>query len=149
MTATILFIPGRTAAGFQLGPLRVEDRNDHDDLRRGPLLAVLVGKQAPDGRGVRDRGCPADGEENVEPAATDAAGRDQRNRHQKIVYDRDQATGFSWRYSWGGASEHPGRDRAGCKRDRRPDPMYQCLGISRLKTGAGGVGPPISVWKAG
>src|SRR3954470_24346974 len=48
--------------------LGYEDLNDHDDLRRDPLLATVVGKDAPageTGRRRRDRGKPLAGKSTL------------------------------------------------------------------------------------
>src|SRR2546425_5621706 len=51
---SVLELVGQRVYGLALG---YEDLNDHDELRRGPVLATLVGKRDPTGAPrLRDRG---------------------------------------------------------------------------------------------
>jgi len=73
--------------GLALG---YEDLNDHDDLRRDPLLATLVGKADPigcDRRRTRDTGIPLAGKSTMnrlELATEDSPGD---HRYHRITYD--------------------------------------------------------------
>jgi hypothetical protein len=70
--------------------LGYEDLNDHDDLRRDPLLATLVGKPDPigcDRRRTRDAGMPLAGKSTMnrlELAVEDSPGD---HRYHRITYD--------------------------------------------------------------
>ena len=67
-----------------------EDVSDHDQLRRDPLLAVLVGKQQPDGRDrrrARDKGSALAGKSTLNRLELTPADADVGSRYQKIVYD--------------------------------------------------------------
>jgi len=74
--------------GLALG---YEDLNDHDQLRRDPLLAVLVGKVDPTGQDrprERDRGCALAGKSTLNRLEqTPAEGHD---RYRRMTYDADQ-----------------------------------------------------------
>jgi hypothetical protein len=73
--------------------LGYEDLNDHDELRRDPLLATLVGKLDPSGSRrvrARDLGYPLAGKSTLnrlELTPTDAT---RENRYQKIVFSEDR-----------------------------------------------------------
>jgi len=63
--------------GLALG---YEDLNDHDDLRRDPLLAVAVGKTDPEGgdrHADRDRGCALAGKSTLNRLELSAGERDE------------------------------------------------------------------------
>jgi hypothetical protein len=72
--------------GLALG---YEDLNDHDHLRRDPLLAILVGREDPLGQGrtrERDRGCALAGKSTLQrleqcPEVL------KEDRYHKITYD--------------------------------------------------------------
>ena len=68
--------------------LGYEDLNDHDTLRRDPLLAVLVGKDDPTGQDrvdAKDRGCPLAGKSTLNRLELSPVGADAKSRYKKIV----------------------------------------------------------------
>jgi hypothetical protein len=68
--------------------LGYEDLNDHDDLRRDPLLATVVGKADPTGkrrRHRRDRGKALAGKSTLNRLELTRAGDDQESRYTKIT----------------------------------------------------------------
>jgi hypothetical protein len=71
--------------GLALG---YEDLNDHDDLRRDPLLATVVGKTDPTGQDrprARDRGKPLAGKSTLNRLELAPVGADARSRYKKIT----------------------------------------------------------------
>jgi hypothetical protein len=71
--------------GLALG---YEDLNDHDDLRRDPLLAAVVGKDDPTGRARqrrRDRGKPLAGKSTLNRLELTPVGADAGSRYKKIA----------------------------------------------------------------
>jgi hypothetical protein len=73
--------------GIALG---YEDLNDHDDLRRDPLLATLVGTSDPRGQDrvrARDRGCALAGKSTLNRLELSPAEATAKSRYQKVVYD--------------------------------------------------------------
>src|SRR3954469_21359754 len=71
--------------GLALG---YEDLIDHDDLRRDPLLATVVGKDDPSGktrRRQRDRGKPLAGKSTLNRLELTPVGADKEARYKKIV----------------------------------------------------------------
>lgn len=71
--------------GLALG---YEDLNDHDDLRRDPLLATIVGKTDPTGQDrprTRDRGKPLAGKSTLNRLELAPVGADARSRYKKIT----------------------------------------------------------------
>ena len=71
--------------------LGYEDLNDHDDLRHDPLLAVLVGKNDPLGRGrgrERDRGKALAGKSTLNRLELTPVRADAKSRYKKITLDR-------------------------------------------------------------
>src|SRR3954471_11457271 len=71
--------------GLALG---YEDLNDHDDLRRDPLLATVVGKDDPAGKDRRrqpDRGKPLAGKSTLNRLELTPVGADKEARYKKIV----------------------------------------------------------------
>src|SRR5439155_21574798 len=71
--------------GLALG---YEDLNDHDDLRRDPLLATVVGKPDPAGetrRRQRDRGKPLAGKSTLNRLELTPVGADKAARYKKVV----------------------------------------------------------------
>jgi hypothetical protein len=88
---TVTELVGQRIYGLALG---YEDLNDHDDLRRDPLFAVLVGKEDPEGEKrvrTQDRGKAAAGKSTLnrleltpgEPTAAEL-------RYKKIIMNSDQ-----------------------------------------------------------
>ena len=70
--------------------LGYEDLNDHDQLRRDPLLAVLCGKRDVAGqerRREQDRGSAGAGKSTLNRLELTPADADQRARYKKIVMD--------------------------------------------------------------
>ena len=70
--------------GLALG---YEDLNDHDDLRRDPLLATVVGKADPTGdsrRRRRDRGKALAGKSTLNRLALTPVGADENSRYKKV-----------------------------------------------------------------
>ena len=74
--------------GLALG---YEDLNDHDDLRRDPLLAVAVGKRDLKGerRAARDRGCALAGKSTLNRLELTHEGASSADRYKKIELDFD------------------------------------------------------------
>ena len=71
--------------GLALG---YEDLNDHDDLRRDPLLATVVGKRDPTGMTrirTRDRGKALAGKSTLNRLELSPVGADKESRYKKIV----------------------------------------------------------------
>src|SRR3954468_10838472 len=71
--------------GLALG---YEDLNDHDDLRRDPLLATVVGKDDPSGktrRRQRDRGKALAGKSTLNRLELTPVGADKETRYKKII----------------------------------------------------------------
>jgi Transposase DDE domain group 1 len=71
--------------GLALG---YEDLNDHDDLRRDPLLATVVGKDDPTGESRqrrRDRGKALAGKSTLNRLELTRVGADKGSRYQKIT----------------------------------------------------------------
>jgi hypothetical protein len=70
--------------------LGYEDLNDHDDLRRDPLLATVIGKGDPTGkdrRRQRDRGKALAGKSTLNRLELSPVGADQESRYTKITCD--------------------------------------------------------------
>jgi hypothetical protein len=68
--------------------LGYEDLNDHDDLRRDPLLATVVGKADPTGkarRRPRDRGKALAGKSTLNRLELSPVGADKQSRYKKVV----------------------------------------------------------------
>jgi hypothetical protein len=68
--------------------LGYEDLNDHDDLRRDPLLATVVGKGDPTGKSRkrrRDRGKALAGKSTLNRLELTRAGADRDSRYQEIT----------------------------------------------------------------
>ncbi|WP_182830411.1 transposase, partial [Tautonia rosea] len=71
--------------GLALG---YEDLNDHDDLRRDPLLAAVVGKADPTGQSrprARDRGKALAGKSTLNRLELTPAGANEDSRSKKIT----------------------------------------------------------------
>jgi hypothetical protein len=78
---------GQRVYGIALG---YEDLNDHDQLRRDPLLAVLCGKQDVEGqerRREQDRGTAGAVKSTLNRLELTPADADERARYKKIVMD--------------------------------------------------------------
>ncbi len=72
--------------------LGYEDLNDHDELRRDPVLATLAGKLDPTGNQrvrARDRGCALAGKSTLNRLELTPAGATRESRYQKIVFSED------------------------------------------------------------
>src|ERR671920_1697499 len=70
--------------------LGYEDLNDHDDLRRDPLLATVVGKADPTGKSRqrrRDRGKALAGKSTLNRLELTRVGADKDSRYKKITCD--------------------------------------------------------------
>jgi hypothetical protein len=68
--------------------LGYEDLNDHDDLRRDPLLATVVGKGDPTGKTrqrKRDRGKALAGKSTLNRLELTPVGADKDSRYKKVV----------------------------------------------------------------
>jgi hypothetical protein len=68
--------------------LGYEDLNDHDDLRRDPLLATVVGKADPTGKTrqrPRDRGKALAGKSTLNRLELTPVGADKESRYKKVV----------------------------------------------------------------
>jgi hypothetical protein len=68
--------------------LGYEDLNDHDDLRRDPLLAAVVGKEDPTGQArqrSRDRGKALAGKSTLNRLELTPVGADRASRYKKIT----------------------------------------------------------------
>ena len=71
--------------GLALG---YEDLNDHDELRKDPLLATLAGKADPTGQNreqKRDRGKPLAGKSTLNRLELTPEGANRKSRYKKIV----------------------------------------------------------------
>jgi hypothetical protein len=71
--------------GLALG---YEDLNDHEQLRRDPLMAVLVGKNDPTGEDrmeLRSRGVPLAGKSTLNRLELTPTGANEKSRYKKIV----------------------------------------------------------------
>jgi hypothetical protein len=76
--------------GLALG---YEDLNDHDELRRDPLVAAAVGMPDPEGRArkrARDRGCALAGKSTLNRLELTRETLDPKNRYRKVVHDTDK-----------------------------------------------------------
>jgi hypothetical protein len=77
--------------------LGYEDLNDHERLRRDPLLATLAGKLDPTGQSrarERDRGCALAGKSTLNRLELTPADASPESRYQKIVYDAERIEGL-------------------------------------------------------
>jgi hypothetical protein len=77
--------------------LGYEDLNDHDQLRRDPLLATLVGKEDPTGQDrtrARDRGKPLAGKSTLNRLELTPVRADAASRYKKITADTKRMEGL-------------------------------------------------------
>jgi hypothetical protein len=84
---SVLELVGQRVYGLALG---YEDLNDHDDLRRDPLLATLVGKVDPTGAHrlrERDAGKALAGKSTLNRLELTTADASPASRYKKIVID--------------------------------------------------------------
>jgi hypothetical protein len=82
---TVEELVGQRVYALTLGD---EDLNDHDDLRRDPLLAAVVGKADPTGQTRqrrRDRGRALAGKSTLNRLELTPAGADAESRYKKIT----------------------------------------------------------------
>jgi len=76
--------------GLALG---YEDLNDHDELRRDPLLAVAAGKVDPEGQArkrAQDKGCALAGKSTLNRLELTPEQVNPGNRYQKIVHHAER-----------------------------------------------------------
>jgi len=91
---TVRELVGQRIYALALG---YEDLNDHDDLRRDPLLATLVGKSDPSGdKRVRERDCgkPLAGKSTLNRLELSPAEAGPASRYKKIVVDGERVERF-------------------------------------------------------
>jgi len=84
---TVQDLVAQRVYGLALG---YEDLNDHDQLRRDPLLALLVGKEDPTGQDrlrARDRGKALAGKSTLNRLELTTVGADEESRNKKITAD--------------------------------------------------------------
>lgn len=84
---TVAELVGQRVYGLALG---YEDLNDHDDLRRDPLLAVLVDKSDPCGeqrRRAEDQGKGLAGKSTLNRMELGGKQKGERERYKKIILD--------------------------------------------------------------
>ena len=84
---TVQELVAQRVYGLALG---YEDLNDHDQLRRDPLLATLVGKEDPTGQErtrERDRGKPLAGKSTLNRLELTPVRADAGSRYKKITAD--------------------------------------------------------------
>lgn len=84
---TVAELVGQRVYGLALG---YEDLNDHDELRRDPLLAVLVDKNDPCGeqrRRVVDQGMALAGKSTLNRMELGGKQKGERERYKKIILD--------------------------------------------------------------
>jgi hypothetical protein len=77
--------------------LGYEDTNDHDELRRDPLLATVCGKLDPSGnnrRHARDRGNALAGKSTLNRLETYGAGRSENLHYKKVYYSAEALDAF-------------------------------------------------------
>src|SRR5690606_32372268 len=82
---------GQRVYGLALG---YEDLNDHDDLCRDPLLALLAGKRDVEGQERRrqeDRGKPLAGKSTLNRLELSGEEVGEGERYKKIAFDQEQA----------------------------------------------------------
>jgi hypothetical protein len=77
--------------------LGYEDLNDHDELRRDPLLATVCGKLDSTGanrRNERDCGIALAGKSTLNRLETFGVGKPENQRYKKITYSEDKIDQF-------------------------------------------------------
>jgi hypothetical protein len=77
--------------------LGYEDTNDHDELRRDPLLATVCGKLDPTGskrKHTRDRGNALAGKSTLNRLETYGVGTQENQKYKKIYYSEDAIDQF-------------------------------------------------------
>jgi len=91
---TVYDLVAQRVYGLALG---YEDLNDHDELRRDPLLAVLVGKGDPLGEDrlrAQDRGKALAGKSTLNRLELTPAEASEKSRYKKIVVDQEAVDRF-------------------------------------------------------
>ena len=99
--------------GLALG---YEDLNDHEELRRDPLLAVLVEKEDLTGeerRRVRDQGTALAGKSTLNRMELGAAKLGEKERYKKIILDEAAVDRMLVDIFLQAHSDRPARDRIG------------------------------------
>lgn len=102
-----------------------EDLNDHEQLRRDPLLAVLVGRQDPTGEDrehPRDRGAPLAGKSTLNRLELTPSGATEASRYKKIVARHAKIDAFFVETFLALASETP--DEIVLDLDATDDPLH-------------------------
>ncbi len=100
---------GQRVYGLALG---YEDLNDHDELRKDPLLATLAGKADPTGQNrehERDRGKPLAGKSTLNRLELTPADADRKSRYKKIVMHPEAVDDFLVDVFIDAHQEPPGR----------------------------------------
>ena len=108
--------------GLALG---YEDLNDHDDLRRDPLLAVAGGKVDPEGqerKRVQDTGCARAGKSTLNRLELTPEQVNPGNRYQKIVHHAEQIEDLFVTLFLEGHAEEP--DEIVLDFDATDDPLH-------------------------
>jgi hypothetical protein len=113
---------GQRVYGLALG---YEDVNDHDELRRDPLLATLVGKEDPTGRDrvrERDRGKALAGKSTLNRLELTPEGAGPESRYKKIVVEGEAVDRFFVEVFLDVHEEAP--ERIELDLDATDDPLY-------------------------
>jgi hypothetical protein len=104
---SLLSLLSQRIFGLALG---YEDLNDHDILRRDPLLAVLSGKEEPEGHDrirERDVGYALAGKSTLNRLELTPADATGQSRYKKIVYDAESIERFFVELFVDGHTEEP------------------------------------------
>ena len=115
---TVMELVGQRVYGLAVG---YEDLNDHDELRRDPLLAVLVDKNDPCGeqrRRVEDQGMALAGKSTLNRMELGGKQKDERERYKKIILDDAAVDRLLVDIFLQAHPSAPGRDRARCGQHR-------------------------------